>query len=93
MQVGTRIAQILRCLPTGKKQHGSLLPPGEGAPKGRTRVRAKPRATSQCLWLRTYPHPNPRSAPRPRMRRGRFRARAPVARKPCLFAPQERGFQ
>ncbi|NHF65036.1 hypothetical protein FFY45_04440 [Xanthomonas hortorum] len=45
--------------------------------------------------LRPYPHPNPRSAPRPgpRLRRGRSQPRAPVARKPCLLAPKERGFR
>ncbi|PPU68381.1 hypothetical protein XpiCFBP4643_10065 [Xanthomonas pisi] len=35
--------------------------------------------------------PNPAPRPGPRLRRGRSKARAPVARKPCLGAPQERG--
>ncbi|PPU69061.1 hypothetical protein XpiCFBP4643_05835 [Xanthomonas pisi] len=57
--------------------HLFLLPSGEGAPKGRMRVRAKPRAveTAPGLRLRTLtPPPAPR--PRPRLRRGRSKARA-----------------
>ncbi len=42
----------------------SLLPPGEGAPQGRMRVRAQPRAASESPgWFHEsfapYPHPNP----------------------------------
>ncbi|PKV11093.1 hypothetical protein CVO74_21350 [Xanthomonas prunicola] len=32
--------------------------------------------------------PTPAPRPGPRLRRGRSKARAPVARKPCLLAPQ-----
>ncbi|RFF45523.1 hypothetical protein D0A35_20445 [Xanthomonas campestris] len=39
----------------------------------------------------TVPSPKPRSAPRPRFRRGRSKARAPMARKPCLLAPEGEG--
>ncbi|NIJ88691.1 hypothetical protein FHR49_001478 [Xanthomonas campestris] len=39
-------------------------PPGEGAPQGRMRVRAKPRAVEQPEGFAPYPHPNPRCASR-----------------------------
>ncbi|PPT74109.1 hypothetical protein XaplCFBP3122_17935 [Xanthomonas arboricola pv. populi] len=35
--------------------------------------------------------PTPAPRPGPRLRRGRSKARAPVARKPCLLAPQGEG--
>ncbi|PPU49331.1 hypothetical protein XarbCFBP6827_19885 [Xanthomonas arboricola] len=42
--------------------------------------------------LRPLPsHPNPAPRRGPRLRRGRSKARAPVARKPCLLAPQKEG--
>ncbi|PPU43002.1 hypothetical protein XcyCFBP4188_12835 [Xanthomonas hortorum pv. cynarae] len=36
--------------------------------------------------------PTPAPRPGPRLRRGRSKAHAPVARKPCLLAPQGEGF-
>ncbi|QNM60571.1 hypothetical protein XHV734_1766 [Xanthomonas hortorum pv. vitians] len=59
---------------------GSSLKPGQSP----SRVRA--RGFARILT------PTPASRPGPRLRRGRSKARAPVARKPCLLAPQERGF-
>ncbi|MCW0423781.1 hypothetical protein NB713_001724 [Xanthomonas sacchari] len=48
--------------PLSRRERGfgcSLLPPGEGAPQGRMRVRAEPRMTSLAQALRApYPYPN-----------------------------------
>ncbi|PPT50007.1 hypothetical protein XarbCFBP8147_12040 [Xanthomonas arboricola] len=63
----------------------SLLPSGEGVPKGRMRGRAKPHLEQQVGFARTL---TPTPAPRPglRQRRRRTKARAPVARKLCRGA-------
>ncbi|PPU50580.1 hypothetical protein XarbCFBP6827_02370 [Xanthomonas arboricola] len=45
-------------------------------------------ALFNCTRLRSYPHPNPAPHSGPRLRRGRSKARAPVAPKPCLLAPE-----
>src|SRR5690606_19481184 len=45
----------------------------------------------QAYGLRLPLTPTPAPRPGPRQRRGRSKARAPVARKPCLLAPQGEG--
>ncbi|PPT22117.1 hypothetical protein XarCFBP6771_03670 [Xanthomonas arboricola] len=57
---------------------------------------ASPRAVRSDSPTASLDGPSPQPplrAPGPRLRRGRFKARAPMARKRCLLAPQAEGRQ
>ncbi|PPT36384.1 hypothetical protein XabCFBP2524_10440 [Xanthomonas axonopodis pv. begoniae] len=84
-------AVVVHSAGAAARADASLLPPGEGAPRGRMRVRAKPRAVGIARASPRTLTPTPAPRPGPRKQRGCFKGRAPMARKLCLLAPQGEG--